>query len=145
MRRNKVKLTNYSIAKDFIALEQGNTYLDLHNNFEFISLEYIFSERSIILKWVKSAGDWVPNNSPSSIILTFSGVYLFKSKERDPEMPFSEDSCLDSIGFIGNDLIEEISGFFSPEPAENQNHLNISFTSGFAVKIGAEYSGCVVF
>ena len=138
-----MKLTNYNISKDFIALEMGNTYLDLHNNFEFVSLEYVFPEKSIVLKWAKSAGEWVPSNGPSSITLTFSGVYLFKSKARDPEIPFSEDSCLESIGFIGNDLIEEISGFFSPEPAENQNHLNISFVSGFAIKIGAEFSSCV--
>jgi hypothetical protein len=122
----------------------GNTYLDLHNNFDFIGFEYLLAEKSIIFKWKKSSGTWVPNNSPASVILIFSAVYLFKSKERDPEMPFSEDSCLDSIGFIGNDLIEEVNGFFSPEPAENQTHLNISFTSGFAIKIGADSSTCVV-
>jgi hypothetical protein len=139
-----VKLVNYIISKDFIALEVGNAYLDLHNNFDFISLEYRFSEKSLILKWVKSTGEWVPKNSPASITLTFLGVYLFKSKERDSEIPFSEDACLESIGFIGNDLIEEINGFFSSEPAENQNHLNIAFASGFAVKIGADSSSCVI-
>lgn len=139
-----MKLINYKISRDFIALELGNAYLDLHNNFNFISLEYHFSEKSIVLKWVKSTGEWVPKDSPESVILTFSSVYLFKSKERDSEIPFSEDACLESIGFIGNDLIEEISGFFSPEPSENQNHLNISFMSGFAVKIGAESSSCMV-
>jgi hypothetical protein len=139
-----MKLINYKISKDFIAIELGDTYLDLHNNFDFINLEYRFLEASIILKWVKSRGDWVPKDSPLSVTLAFSGVYLFKSKERDAEIPFSEDVCLESIGFIGNDLIEDINGFFSPEPAENQNHLNISFASGFAIKVGADSSSCAI-
>ena len=139
-----MKLINYKISKDFIALELGNAYLDLHNNFDFISIEYRFSEKSIILKWTKSTGEWVPKDIPTSVTLTFSGVYLFKSKERDSEIPFSEDACLESIGFIGNDLIEDINGFFSMEPVENQNHLNISFASGFAIKIGADFSNCIL-
>ena len=139
-----MKLLNYNIANDFIALEYGDLYLDLHNNLDFVGLEYNLLERTLLLKWVKSSGEWVSSNTPERVVLAFHGVNLFKSKERDSSIPFTEDNCLESIGFIHNQLIEELEGFSSASPLEHTEHLNISFASGFAVKIGAESSVCHV-
>lgn len=35
-----MKLVEFSIAKDCIALERGADYFDLHNNFDFQGLTY---------------------------------------------------------------------------------------------------------
>ncbi len=139
-----MKLSNFTIANDSIALEVGQSYYDLHNNFDFIGLQYNTQNQAATLSWKKSTGAWVPENSPHTIKLEFSGVGLFKCKERDPEMPYSEDDCLDMIGFVHNNLIEEVEGFSSPHPIGPEYHLRISFVSGFTVMIGSVSVRCVV-
>lgn len=133
-----MKLTNFKLAGDNIAFEQNENYYDIHNNFDFISFNYSLAKREIVLNWVKGTGNWVPNNSPKSIHLIIRGISLFKAKERDTDMPFTEDDCLSSIGFLWNDMIEEMGGYHSHEPKENCTHLSIEFMSGLALKIGAD-------
>lgn len=133
-----MKLKNFKLADDNIAFEQGANYYDIHNNFIFTGFKYNTLRREVVLNWVKGTGDWVPNNSPKSIHFIIRDVYLFKAKERDAEMPFTEDDCLNCIGFLWNDLIEEMGGYYSHEPKENCTHLSIEFMSGLALKIGAD-------
>lgn len=137
-------LENFNIAKNFGAIEVCGSYIDLHNNFDFKGLEYDVSNRVLRLHWALGAGDWIPKNSPAEIQLVFRGVYLFKAKERDSQLPFSEDDCLSTLGFIGNDLINEVEGFCDLQPSENTTHLNISFMSGFALKVGCETATCLI-
>ena len=139
-----MKLTNFEIADDFIAIETGGKYYDLHNNFDFASLDYDIKTRVVVLRWVKSDGEWVPTDSPQKIELFFSGAYLFKCKERDKDMPFSEDDCLDSMGFIHNELLDEVESFSCTAPTDAASHLNMSFHSGFVVKLGAEKAECSI-
>ena len=113
-------------------------YYDLHNNFDFIGLSYDLLNRKIELSWVKSKGTWVSEDGPDSLSLKFLGVSLFKCKERDSDVPYSEDDCLSSMGFIHNDMINEIEGFAHIEPKPDACHLNISFMSGFAIKIASD-------
>ena len=133
-----MKLSNFTIADDHIAFEQSDKYYDVHNCFDFIGFDYDVSKRTIILNWIKNSGDWVPSDSPNRLSLHLEGVYLFKAKERDPDVPFTEDDCLSSIGFLWNELIEEMGGYHSHEPKENCTHLSMEFMSGLAIKIGAD-------
>jgi hypothetical protein len=63
---------------------------------------------------------------------------MFKAKERDLSLPFSEDNCLDSVGFMWDDLVAEMGAFTSNKPGVGCNHLTANFMSGFSIKIGAE-------
>jgi hypothetical protein len=133
-----MKLVGFSIAKDCIALERGADYFDLHNNFDFQGLTYNPTQKILELQWRRGTGDWVKPTEPSELRLTFSGVHLFKTHERDPTVPFTEDDCLDSIGFIWDDLAAEMQGYTSNQPGDGCNHLNATFMSGFSIKVGAE-------
>ena len=53
-------------------------------------------------------------------------------------MPFTEDDCLDSIGFICDELVAEMRGFTSNQPEEGCTHLVATFMSGFSIKVGAD-------
>jgi hypothetical protein len=141
---HEMKLTNFRISGDFIAIEVGDSYYDLHNNFDFVGLIYDVQNKEISLNWEKSEGYWVRIEEPKSLRLLFSKVYLFKCKERDPALPVSEDNCLNSMGFIDNTMLGELEGFSHPEPRERAAHLNLSFMSGFAMKIGAATARCEV-
>lgn len=133
-----MKLIGFSIAKDCIALEREADYFDLHNNFDFQGLAYDPIRRKSELLWQRGTGDWVKATDPGELRLVFTGVYLFKAYERDPELPFSEDHCLDSIGFFWEDMLAEMRGYTSNVPKEGCRHLIARFVSGFSIKIGAE-------
>ena len=133
-----MKLEGFSIAKDCIALERGSDYFDLHNNFDFQGLAYSSAQRTLELRWSRGAGNWVKPTEPSELRLVFAGVYLFKAHERDAEIPFTEDDCLDSIGFIWDNLLSEMHGYTSNQSGEGCMHLNAMFMSGFSIKVGAE-------
>ncbi len=133
-----MELRNFKIADDFIALELGELYLDLHNNYSFEELYYNPKQRELKLYWTLLEEDWVMSGSPMKIRLKFSEVYLFKCHERDVDLPYSEDECLDTLGFIDNLFLEQVAGYSHNIPREGADHLNLTFSSGFAMKIGAK-------
>jgi hypothetical protein len=133
-----MKLVGFLITEDFIALEHGHARYDLHNNFDFQGLSYSPTQRTLDLRWRRGLGEWVKPTEPSELLLSFTGVYLFKAQERDPAIPFTEDDCLDSLGFLWDDLVAEMRGFTSNQPGEGCTHLVAAFTSGFSIKVGAD-------
>jgi hypothetical protein len=133
-----MKLIGFSIAEDFIALERGLDRFDLHNNFDFQGLSYNLMQRTLELQWRCGLGDWVKPTEPSDLRMSFAGVYLFKTQERDPALPFTEDSCLDSIGFMWDELVAEMRAFTSNQPGDGCTHLTANFMGGFSIKVGAE-------
>jgi hypothetical protein len=132
-----MQLTGFSIAEDFIALECASHRFDLHNNFDFQGMSYSPKQRTLELHWRRGTGSWVKPLDPTELSLNFEGVYLFKAQERDPEMPFTEDDCLDSLGFIWDDLVAEMRAFTSNRATDGCSHFIANFTSGFSIKVGA--------
>ncbi|KZZ42691.1 hypothetical protein A3759_12170 [Thalassolituus sp. HI0120] len=118
-------LFNFSIAKDNIALENKKNYFDLHNNFAFTSMNFDVTERTVNLSWLRRDESWVHENDTKKIELQFEGVSLFKIKERGPDELYSEDDCLNTIGFIHNELMEEMEAYSNNVATEHENHLNI--------------------
>jgi hypothetical protein len=132
-----MKLVGFSITEDFIALERGPDRYDLHNNFDFQGLSYNPTQRTLELRWRRGLGEWVKPTEPYDLLISFTDVYLFKAQERDPAIPFTEDDCLDSLGFLWDDLVAEMRGFTSNQPGEGCTHLVATFMSGFSIKVGA--------
>lgn len=85
--------------KNSIYLIAGGEELDLHNNYDFVGLDYSIADRVLILRWLLSPGDWVTLNSPSEVELEYRDVARFEFRPRDPEMPFTEDDCLWDAGY----------------------------------------------
>ena len=133
-----MKLEGFLVAPDQIGIEANGVNYDLHNNFDFDGLSYNVSGRSITLAWKRNSGEWVQEGMPSHLFLEFEGVSLFKAKQRDPELPFSEDDCVRTIGFMWNDMTEEMEGSVSHESSKESSHFLIDFMSDLAIKISAE-------
>ncbi len=131
-------LKNFSVASDNISIQQAGNNYDLHNCFDFTSFNYDQQKHRIELIWQKCNGDWVPVSTPQNLKIVFEGVHIFKTQERDRDYPTGDKECLSSIGFIWNDLIEDMDSFFTHSPQEDCSHLNIHFESGFALKIAAK-------
>ena len=135
--------TNFKIEDNFSAIAVDGEHRDLHNNFIFRSLDYDISRRKLTLYWQRRNESWVSSFDPEHLKLVFIAVSLLKVQERDAGAPDSEDDCLASLGFIGNELIEEVEGYAYRMPSKDSNHLNICFMSGFSLKIAAEKASCV--
>lgn len=136
-------LTNFKVEDTFSSVEVDGAHRDLHNNFSFRGLEYNVLKQELVLQWHRRDEDWVASDDPAKLKIVFSSVSLFKAKERDADCPYSEDDCLSTIGFIGNDMLQEIEGFAHCNPTSEANHLNLSFQSGFALKIAAGKATCI--
>ena len=134
-----MKLINFKIARDNIAFEKEGEYYDIHNNFDFLGFYYNTAKREIQLNWIKGSGDWVPSNLPKKIDLIIRKVSFLKAQERNDEYPFTEDSCLDCIGFMYHDDLQNMDDYPAyHEPSNDFPHLYLKFMSGFTLKISAE-------
>lgn len=139
-----MELIGFSIAEDSIAIERGTEYFDLHNDFDFHGLTYSPSNQTLELLWRRGTGNRVKASEPAWLRLVFAGVHLFKAHQRDPAMPFSEDDCLEIIGFLWDDMVAEMGGDSSNRPMNGASHLLARFMSGFSIKVGAESVTLVV-
>ncbi|WP_203322969.1 hypothetical protein [Pseudoxanthomonas beigongshangi] len=139
-----MKLLGFSIVDDFISLQCDARRFDLHNDFEFVEFLYNLTKRTLVLRWHRRSRKWVKPTDPVELRLAFSGVYLFKVRERDPDVPYTEDDCLSAIGFMWDDMVEEMNGFARNEPIEGCTQVAAMFMSGLSIKVGAESVALVV-
>jgi len=84
---------------DGIYLVQSQYELDLHNNYNFLGFNYSVEYRKLILNWRRSEGEWVATETPESLNVEFRDVSEFRFMPRDSDTPFSEDDCINSIGY----------------------------------------------
>ena len=128
---------NYEIV-DGIYLVQESYELDLHNNFDFKNLEYSIAERKLVLSWVRSKGDWVNLDTPKALSIEFKEVSEFRFMPRDTEMPFTEDDCINSIGYwVDEDWAEGIIMVEPNQKAEPHWLTAIDFMSGAVLAVHA--------
>jgi hypothetical protein len=82
-----------------IYLVQGAHELDLHNDFDFLGLDYSAEHRQLLLRWRRSQGEWVATGTPSSVSIEFREVSQFCFQPRDTAQSFTEDDCERSVGY----------------------------------------------
>ncbi len=112
-----MKLENFKWQKG-IYIKINDLELDMHNCYDFNSVTYDVAKREIILMWNRHDGDWVNKSDPEEVKITVTGVEKFQINPRDAEIPFTEDNCLSSFGYITDE--DWVNGQFwtdsSPEP-----------------------------
>ena len=94
--------TNFQF-RDSIYLVLDDYELDLHNDYDFTRVDYSVLERTAELHWRRSSRDWVKPDLPSAITLRFDDVSRFEIRPRDTNVPFTEDDCLSTVGYLANE------------------------------------------
>jgi hypothetical protein len=133
-----MKLTNFDIDNDNIALNYNGNYFDLHNSFDFRDFHYDITSQQLELKWTRSHEDW-SKETICGFKLIFRSVNFFKLRERDPSVSPKEDNCLSIIGFVSQDLRDEFDSYTTLQYVTENDDLNIAFESGIALKINCTY------
>ncbi|QDL52943.1 hypothetical protein [Rhodoferax aquaticus] len=126
-----------------VEITVGETGYDLHNNFNFSGLAYDVANQTLILRWQRCIGDWVPVNTPHNLEIQMRGVSHLSAKSRDLKKPFTEDDCLGTVLVVAADKTSEES-YGAIERVDEDMHVIFEFMSGFAVRVQAEEATCVV-
>ncbi len=135
---------NFEIV-DGIYLVQEGPELDLHNNFDFTGLDYSVKNRKLVLRWQRSKGDWVSEDTPTALTVEFIEVSEFRFMPRDSEMPFTEDDCINSIGYwVDEDWAEGVIMVEPNQKAEPQWLTAIDFMSGAVLAVQAKSASAKV-
>jgi len=133
-----MRLANFNIYNDSIALNYNDKYLDLHNNFDFRGFHYDTTSRQLELLWTRSLEEWA-NENILAFKLVFRDVSFLKIRERDSLLPATEDTCLSLIGFLPNDLRDDFDSFVEIKNISDNDDLNVAFQSDQAFKINCNY------
>ena len=94
--------TNFQF-RNSIYLAVNDLELDMHNDYDFTRVEYSVLERTAELTWKRSKTDWVKSDLPNTVTLRFDDVQRFEFRPRDPNLPFTEDDCLSSFGYLADE------------------------------------------
>jgi hypothetical protein len=137
-------LSNFEI-EDGIVLRYAGQYLDLHNNYNFHEFKFSVSSQSLKLQRNKfeELVEELSVNHFTKLKLLFSAVNFLKIKERDTEMPVSEDKCVDVIGFLPQEMREDMDSF-GVKPDYDNDDMIIIFRGGQTFKINADMVELVI-
>lgn len=125
---------NFQLTENY-AINYDSRHIDLHNNFDFISLEYDIETMTLILRWLKSSGDWVPKDELLGLALLHKNVSYLTISSRDPEMPLSEDSCLSDITFFPSSSREINDNIMDKSFPEEGDDILYMFQSGQVIRV----------
>jgi len=82
-----------------IYLSQPPYEVDLHNNFDFVGIDYSIQSRTVALRWERGIREGIPADTPASLTITFREVSEFRFHPRDKAIPFTEDDCMNVFGY----------------------------------------------
>ena len=68
--------TNFSI-KCFREIQYDGREIDLHNNFDLVTVEHSVEHRSVTLNWIKSTEDWAIAEEYQKLTIVHKGVSFF--------------------------------------------------------------------
>jgi len=121
-----------------IYLAQPPHELDLHNNFKFCGLQYSVENRTLLLRWRRSTGEWVVTGTPASATIEFREVSEFRFPPRDAQLPFTEDDCLHEFGYWTDEDWAKDQIILQGSQAADPNWLTaIGFMSGAIIIVQA--------
>jgi hypothetical protein len=138
------------VRRDFditagIYLSQASYELDLHNHFDFVSVDYSVETRIVALHWRRAKGDGVPAGAPKLLTVSFREVSEFRFVPRDTELPFSEGDCMNAFGYWADENwaagVILIEGDKEPDP---KWLTAVEFMSGAVILVRASFANAVI-
>lgn len=132
-----MRLLNFTFLNEPYAVEIHalDCIWDLHNVANFEGLCQDLRSSSVEMRWRINRDFALQDYPAESFGIRFNGVGYLEITPRDPEMPHSEDECLNSVSrvLVGEPLPR------NPEAVgDKEFHLLFEFHGGQKVRVGAE-------
>lgn len=123
------------------AIRVGECEADLHNDYEFESLQYDVATQSVRLTWFRSIH--ASNVLPVKVTVLFERISLFKIEFDSLEEAKCDAGTLKFLGFLHPDDREIMDGYLEQEEADSTYHIILGFENGLSVKCYAETVSCL--
>jgi hypothetical protein len=91
-----MKFENFEISTS-IELQTGDTFWDLHNVYDFLGLELVPSENTLVMRWsapYRSKRSDISEMKITGMALRFKNLQFLHIGGRDGDLPLNEDTCL---------------------------------------------------
>lgn len=131
-----MKKINFAIEKSSSFMVPGRV-LDVHNNFDFSNLDYSILDDVLILSWVKTKGEWVPEDEVNEFDLIFERIHLLKIDGVLGAID-SANRNLSYCGYLHPDDINVMDGCLDEHESEFNYHLIFVFDGNFTLKLYAD-------
>ncbi len=144
-----MRLINFTFYSSIeIGIAGRPRFLDLHNIYDWESITYLPGRRQIRMSWTLPTRERFQPDLPSVVaealkdlppvvVLEFRGVSRFAACPHDPELPYTEDTCLEAVTFTPPEYASDFKSEFEVFRSDSE-HITFMFRSGFALKIWAE-------
>ena len=133
-----MKLLNFNVGDDFISVVKDGSYLDLHNNFDFVGYNYAVANNEFQIIFNKASEDWASDVKVENLIFKFAGVLFLKIKGNDSTEDPDDEKCLSDIGFCAADLRNDMEFFLATNEFGDSYDLIFVFQTGQAIKIHSQ-------
>lgn len=133
---------NFLVDSNY-ALDVDGRHIDLHNNFDFESVEYSAKQNRVSVTWAKVTGNWVRIDVPEYVQLVFDNVALLKL-QTDNSDKNNDKETLSFIGYLHPDDVGLMDGCLDENEANSTYHMIIVFEGGLAIKIFSESVVCLL-
>lgn len=116
-----MEVMNFTFTDDHIGLVFNQTYLDLHNCFDFVEC----SEKGdqVELRWRRTESEWVSSELPASFSMIISEVSYFEEKG-------IRSHTIEELGFFENDTLGRAEYNPAADSANGRDVLVVRFSSG---------------
>lgn len=127
--------TNYEIEENY-AVQINGTYIDLHNNFDFIGLSK--NGKNITVDFKRTNGDWVKHDEFKNLIFEFKNVTYEYFDYGDQEALKGDSERLGEITFFSAESKEINDAVILQNHPNERDDLMMFFEDGKVIRIGCE-------
>ena len=134
-----MRLTNFQVEDNY-AIRSGDTWLDLHNDYDFSGAHYDPASNNLTLTW-KRTSQHSDLAEASRLVIWFRHVQFLKM-ELQQATDVASAETLEFLGFLHPDDCEVMSGCLLQEEADESYHLIVRFENGHTIKCFCDEADC---
>lgn len=138
-----MKRMNFSIEKNSSITVDGSS-LDLHNDYDFLELNYEPRVSKVSLLWKKVEGDWVKETLSQKLRIVFNQVSIFKTQVNVDSNEQVDRLTLSFVGYLHPEDIDTMDGCLDELESNDSYHIIFGFENGLAIKLYSEEVKCLL-
>jgi hypothetical protein len=112
--------------------------IDIHNNFEFVGFDYNVANRQLTLTWIKSAGNWVPENEFKRLTFSHNNISFLTITQKDESDDPSDNTCLSEVTFFPSTQRDITDSFLTQKKPNQDDDILYFFQNGQTIRICSE-------
>jgi len=126
-------IVNFEIEDNYAVNYQGR-HIDLHNNFELVSINNLNDQ--IDIEFIQSKGDWIDENELKGLLFEFKGI-TFKY-EQEGEAASTDWKTLGELTYFPSDMRDVNDSIVPQKIPKDDDDITFFFESGKSIRINCK-------